>query len=52
MLSNVADVLFRRRARRAWYEQAHARRLTLGADGIVIGAEAIHETSPATARCC
>ena len=45
-LSNVADVLFRRRARRAWYEQAHARRLTLGADGVVVGAEAIHLQQP------
>src|SRR6187549_1740011 len=45
-LSNVADVLFRRHARRTWYEQAHARRLTLGADGIVVGAEAILKEHP------
>jgi carboxylesterase len=45
-LSRLADVLFFRRARRAWYEAAHARRLAMGADGIVIGAESIRLEHP------
>lgn len=48
LLSQLADVLFFRRGRRAWYEAAHARRLTLGADGIVMGAEAIRLERPGT----